>query len=82
MNSDLEDVRKWLIANKLSLNVAKTEFILIGSRPMLTQILNEHPKVLMGNKLFQQATNSAKCLGLKLTSILPGKVTLKLSAIK
>ena len=31
MNSDLEKLRKWLIANKLSLNVAKTEFILIGS---------------------------------------------------
>ena len=27
MNSDLENLRKWLIANKLSLNVAKTEFI-------------------------------------------------------
>jgi hypothetical protein len=28
MNSDLENLRKWLIANKLSLNVAKTEYIL------------------------------------------------------
>jgi hypothetical protein len=25
MNSDLENLRKWLIANKLSLNVAQTE---------------------------------------------------------
>ena len=32
VNSDLENLRKWLIANKLSLNVAKTEFILIGSK--------------------------------------------------
>jgi hypothetical protein len=31
VNSDLENLRKWLIANKLSLNVAKTEFMLIGS---------------------------------------------------
>ena len=29
VNSDLENLRKWLIANKLSLNVAKTEFMLI-----------------------------------------------------
>ena len=29
VNSDLENLRKWLMANKLSLNVAKTEFILI-----------------------------------------------------
>ena len=35
VNSDLENLRKWLIANKLSLNVAKTEFILIGSKSMI-----------------------------------------------
>ena len=35
VNSDLENLRKWLIANKLSLNVAKTEFILIGSISMI-----------------------------------------------
>ena len=31
MNSDLENLRKWLIANRLTLNVAKTEFMLIES---------------------------------------------------
>ena len=35
VNSDLENLRKWLIANKLRLNVAKTEFILIGSKSMI-----------------------------------------------
>ena len=35
VNSDLENLRKWLIANKLSLNVAKTEFTLIGSKSMI-----------------------------------------------
>ena len=34
-NSDLENLRKWLIANRLSLNVAKTEFMLIRSKPMI-----------------------------------------------
>ena len=33
-NFDLENLRKWLIANKLRLNVAKAEFILIGSKPL------------------------------------------------
>ena len=37
VNSDLENLRKWLVANKLSLNVAKTKFILIG----LKQIIKE-----------------------------------------
>ena len=56
---------KWLIANKLSLNVAKTEFILIGSRPMLTQISNEHPKVSIGNKSIKQA-KQCKMLGVEI----------------
>ena len=40
VNSDLEKLRKWLIANKLSLNVAKTEFMLIGSKQMIKSISN------------------------------------------
>jgi hypothetical protein len=32
LNQDLESVNKWLIANKLTLNQSKTEFMLIGSR--------------------------------------------------
>ena len=30
VNSDLENLIKWLIANKLSLNLARTEFMLIA----------------------------------------------------
>ena len=32
LNQDLENVNEWLIANKLTLNHSKTEFMLIGSR--------------------------------------------------
>ena len=35
VNSDLENLRQWLMANKLSLNVAKTEFQIIGTKTML-----------------------------------------------
>ena len=38
VNSDLENLRKWFMANKLSLNVAKAEFILIDSKPTITSI--------------------------------------------
>ena len=31
-NEDLKNVRNWLSANKLNLNIAKTEYVLIGSR--------------------------------------------------
>ena len=32
INVDLDNVHKWLIANKLTLNKEKTEHMLIGSR--------------------------------------------------
>lgn len=36
VNHDLDKVRKWLTANRLSLNVAKTEFILIASNSKIS----------------------------------------------
>ena len=50
VNSSLENFRNWLMANKLSLNVAKTEFMLIGSRQMIKDL---HPTffLLKTNKL-------------------------------
>jgi hypothetical protein len=32
MNNDLLRIKEWFLANKLSLNVAKTEFLVIGSQ--------------------------------------------------
>ena len=32
LNEDLENVHRWLLANKLTLNIDKTEYMLIGSR--------------------------------------------------
>jgi hypothetical protein len=32
LNSDLGNIYKWLVANKLTLNVSKTEYMIIGSR--------------------------------------------------
>ena len=62
MNSDLENLRKWLIANKLSLNVAKTEFMLIGSKPMIKSISNAQPNVIIENKPIKQVYD-CKTLG-------------------
>ena len=38
LNEDLENVSEWLIANKLTLNQSKTEFMVIGSRPKLSTL--------------------------------------------
>ena len=60
VNSDLENLRNWLIANKLSLNVAKTEFMLIGSRQMIKDF---HPKIFIENKQIKQV-DKCKTLGI------------------
>ena len=54
VNSDLENLRKWLIANTLSLNVTKTEFMLIGSKSMIKRISDPQPNILIDNKQIKQ----------------------------
>ena len=41
MNKELDSLRKWLQGNKLSLNVLKTQAMVIGSRPNLEKILTK-----------------------------------------
>ena len=38
LNKDLLNISKWLIANKLTLNMTKTEFMLIGLRQKLNAL--------------------------------------------
>ena len=38
LNEDLENVHNWLRANKLTLNMTKSEFMLIGSRQRLSTV--------------------------------------------
>ena len=72
VNSDLENLRKWLIANKLSLNVAKTQFIIIGSKSMTKNISNPHPSVFIENKQIKQVYE-CKTLGVKIDQHLSWK---------
>ena len=63
INSDLKYIDRWLKANKLSLNVAKTEFMVISSRqklqPLTDYIMNIHIDGVPINQ-----TNQSKSLGL------------------
>ena len=47
----LDDVRKWLSANKLKLNPDKTEFILFGSGNVRTKLSKFFPVNILGNLL-------------------------------
>ena len=48
INHDLANIKQWLSANKLSLNLVKTEYLLIGSRHNINNLLHA-PKVRVGD---------------------------------
>ena len=69
MNKDLQSLFNWLCANRLSLNVSKTEFIIF--RPPKGKLLNRVTLSLNGTKLFE--STKIKYLGV----ILDNKLTWK-----
>ena len=61
LNSELKCLHRWLITNRLSLNIAKTEFMTIGSRQKLGAI-DDRIDVKI-NELDINRVNSVKSLG-------------------
>ena len=61
MNADLISIKKWLESNKLTINVTKTEYILIGSSYKLESIIIP-PNIMMGNEKIDRV-KSSKCVG-------------------
>ena len=49
LNHDLGNLNKWLISNKLTLNTAKTEFMLIGSRQKLSTLSSQLAELSIDN---------------------------------
>ena len=49
LNCELDNIQKWLISNKLTLNRTKTEYMLIGSQQRLDKIIKT-PKILVREK--------------------------------
>ena len=58
---ELNKVHMWLLANKLTLNAKKTEFMLIGSRQRLSQIIAD-PILSIGSESIKRVS-STKTLG-------------------
>ena len=61
LNQDLDNVHNWLRANKLTLNMTKNEFLLIGSRQRLST-LTDSPTITINDNQVSQVT-TAKSLG-------------------
>ena len=55
MNSDLSKIPTWLKVNKLTLNVKKTKYMLIGSRPKL-ELLSDNFRVKVNNIPMERMT--------------------------
>ena len=65
INFELQSLNRWLIANKLSLNIAKTEFMVIGSRQRLATFDDPELCVTVNNASLKQV-KSAKTQGMTL----------------
>ena len=63
INSELKNLKYWLEANKLSLNIAKTEFMIIGSRQRMHAHSNENINIDLDGNVIKQV-DKAKSLGL------------------
>ena len=89
INLDLLNVKEWLLANKLSLNIVKTEYLLIGS-PHNIKHLSSEPNVCVGNESIERV-QVTKALGVQLDEHLAfnshvdhisGKISAGISALK
>ena len=72
VNSDLENLRKWSIANRLTLNVGKTGFMLIGTKQMIKSISNLQLNVVIESNPVKQVIE-CKTLGVTVDQHLPWK---------
>ena len=75
INDDLSNLKLWLEGNKLSLNVSKTQAMLIGSRAKLQSISNGddiRPKFVMDDEVAPMI-KEAKYLGIQLDKTLSWK---------
>ena len=68
INSELVNLSYWLKANRLSLNVAKTEFMIIGSRQRLLAESNDEICVTLENQRVKRVDHT-KSLGLTINSL-------------
>ena len=68
MNIDLQFLQNWLIANRLTLNVLKTEFMLVGLRLRVATLTKDLDLSINGISL--ERVNISKCLGVEIDEFL------------
>ena len=84
INDDLSNLKLWLEGNKLSLNVSKTQAMLIGSGAKLRNISNGddiRPKFVIDDEVVPMI-NEAKYLGIQIDKTLSWKEHINIIALK
>ena len=67
INKDLENMRSWLCANRLSLNTTKSEVLFVGSRQRSSRM--SYPSLLIGEANVPKVL-SAKPVGIHIDEVL------------
>ncbi|CAB4026392.1 Hypothetical predicted protein [Paramuricea clavata] len=80
MTSDLNNIFQWLCSNKLTLNVLKTDFILIGSRQKLSAL--DDSIVLSADNGTLSKVRSVKCLGVDIDENLTWEIHIQSIRLK
>jgi hypothetical protein len=68
MKKDLEHLESWLIANKLTLNMVKTEYMVVGSKQRINSLVGD--LTLSLNDISLRKVKSTKCLGVTIDKFL------------
>ena len=79
LSKELESCRKWLVDNKLSLHLGKTEYVLFDSKNQLKKV-NTFSVTCDGNQI--KPSNSAKYIGITLDESLSGETILPVIFLK
>ena len=58
INLELRNLQRWLITNRLSLNIAKTEFIVMGSNPQIHALSNNQIDIEIDWEIDQKSRRS------------------------
>ena len=69
LQHDTQFLQNWLTANRLTLNVLKTKFMLVGSRQRVATLTQELDLSINGISLLKRV-NSSKCLGVQIDEFL------------
>ena len=64
MIKDLAHIANWLLANKLTLNILKSEYMLVGSRQRIASLEGDFELTI--NNVSLSKVKKTKCLGLQI----------------